>query len=152
MMKARCLANFCALTILCGFALSATAQFVGERPQVSSTAPPADKDSIGYPDAKSALEALEKKPGVKVSIKEGGWTIAEDKAVYTIWSFPPASHPAYPAVVKRIFLNENGVLRIDMKAICHAKKEECDTMMGEFQAENRRLREAAVAGKTKASP
>jgi hypothetical protein len=113
------------------------------RPVVSTTMPPQGGDGIGFKDVTSAYEALEKAPGVKISIKEGGWTIAEDRANLAVWSFAPAGHPAYPSVIKRVFLQDSGKVRIDMKAICQAKKPDCDKLIADFEDDNRMMIKAA---------
>ncbi len=69
-------------------------------PPLPEAPPEASGSTIGYPNVTSALEALHAKPGVVFS-SNGGWTIAEDEADKTLWSFPPAGDPAYPAAVKR---------------------------------------------------
>ena len=119
-----------------------------EREMRSTTMPPQGQDSIGYKDVQAAYDALEKKPGVKITVKDGGWTIIEDRANYDIWSFSPAGHPAYPAVVKRTITEVAGVIHIDMKAICQAKKPACDKLIADFEADNQRMRDAV----TKKSP
>lgn len=47
-----------------------------------------------------ALTDLRAKPGVVVRV-EGHWTIAEERKEFVMWSFAPAGHPAYPAIIKR---------------------------------------------------
>lgn len=129
----------------------ARAPVLPEKPLTSSTMPPQGRDSVGYPDVRSAFEALEKKQGVKISIQAGGWTVAEDRAAGAIWAFAPTSHPAYPSVVKRTFLTEGGAVSIDTKGICQAPKPACDKLMADFEADNRRLRES-LAVKAKGNP
>ena len=140
-----CFAAHAAQIFACVLALCATdstaqlppPQSHPARPIVSTTTPPQGKDGIGFNDVASALEALEKTPGVKISVKEGGWTIAEDRMNQAVWSFAPADHPAYPAVIKRVFLTEAGTVRIDMKAICQAKKPDCDKLLADFETDNK---------------
>jgi len=45
-------------------------------------------------------ESLAARPHV-LTRSEDGWTIFEDDANRTIWSFVPDTNPAFPAVVKR---------------------------------------------------
>jgi hypothetical protein len=52
--------------------------------------------SIGYPSVAAALADLHSRAGVKFH-EDHGWTIAEDAAHYTFWSFPPAGDPAFPS-------------------------------------------------------
>jgi hypothetical protein len=93
---------------------------------------------VGYPTVAAALEALKTKSDVSISV-QGGWTIADDKAAHAIWSFAPAGHPAYPAVVRRALVQKDGFINMDMTALCQAAKEPCDKLMEEFKALNARM-------------
>lgn len=98
-------------------------------------------DSVGYPSAAAALEALKARGDVAITT-EGGWTIADDKANRTLWSFTPADHPAHPAVVRRTVVQENGQVSIRMNALCLAKKEACDGLLEEFRRVNTALQQS----------
>jgi hypothetical protein len=71
--------------------------------------------SIGYPSVAAALGALRAKPNVRIAT-QGGWTIVDDRADKSIWSFTPAGHPAYPAAVKRSFVEKDGAIYIEISA------------------------------------
>jgi hypothetical protein len=83
----------------------------------------------------ATLAALRSKPGVSFRT-ENGWTIAEDRAAMTIWSFAPSGHPAYPSVVKRWVTQENGEANLNMDVHCEATKAPCDALVREFQKLN----------------
>jgi hypothetical protein len=54
--------------------------------------------------------------------------------------FAPASHPAHPAVVKRVVrARPGGGSDVNMSVLCEASKEACDQLVREFDAMNRRL-------------
>jgi hypothetical protein len=57
-------------------------------------AQPAQKPSsgIGYPSVATAFDAVKAKPGVRIVAQEG-WTVIEDRATMTVWSFGPAQPP-----------------------------------------------------------
>jgi len=94
--------------------------------------------SIGYPNVEAALTALHSKAGV-VFTTRNGWTIAEDAATRTIWSFPPVGNAAYPAAVKRQIVEEGGSVSIDMAVHCEAKKQACDDLVRSFEQMNARM-------------
>jgi hypothetical protein len=80
-----------------------------------------------YPSVHSALQALRARPGVVFSTKNG-WTDADDEATNSIWSFAPSNYPAYPAVVKRQFIQEGGQFSIRVTVQCGASKLACDDL------------------------
>lgn len=103
-------------------------------------------DNIGYPSAEAALDALKARPDVAVTV-ENGWTLADDKANRTLWSFTSPGHPAHPAAVRRTVVLEGGKVSIRMNALCHAKKEACDSMLDEFRRTNAALQESLAPPK-----
>lgn len=113
-----------------------------------ATAQPAAQSDIGYATVAAALQDLPTKPRVIVAVKEG-WTIVDDAANSTIWSFAPVGHAAYPAVVKRTAVERNGHIFLDMRALCEAKKAPCDALMAQFQQMNTEMQKSFAA---KAAP
>lgn len=101
----------------------------------------------GYSSARQALEALRAKPGVNISV-QAGWTIIEDRANLTIWSFTPPGHRAYPAAIERKIVQEGGNIFVKMNVLCEAPKPDCDAVVAEFQALNSRIRQE-LAPKTR---
>ena len=102
---------------------------------------PSGQSSIGYPSVAAALAALRAKPDVRIAT-QGGWTIVDDRADKSIWSFTPAGHPAHPAAVKRTIVEKNGGIYIDMKVLCQASKSECDKLVDEFKVLNEQARKS----------
>ena len=49
-------------------------------------------------DPKALLEKLKSDGETEIRI-ERGWIVASSKKLRTVWSFPPAGHPAYPSYV-----------------------------------------------------
>jgi hypothetical protein len=109
----------------------------------AAAAPP---EGIGYPSVAAALEALKARGDVAIS-EQGGWTIADDKPRHTIWSFTPPGHPAFPAAVKRMLVEENGQVAIRMNVLCQAAKQSCDALVEEFRSMNNALAQALAPPK-----
>lgn len=86
----------------------------------------------------AALAALHSKAGV-VFTNQDGWTVAEDAATQTIWSFPPPGHPAYPAAVKRQVVEQAGAVSIKMSVHCGATKKACDDLVRSFEQLNAQM-------------
>lgn len=103
--------------------------------------PEVDHSSVGFPTVDVALTTLRVKPGAEVSV-QGGWTIISDREESTLWSFIPAGHPAYPAVVKRQTHEKDGGAYISMSVLCQSTKAPCDQLVRDFNALNDRVRES----------
>ena len=103
------------------------------------------QSGIGYPTVAAALEALRASPDAKFSV-QGGWTIVDDRATGSIWSFTPPDHPAYPAAVKRTVVQRNGKAYVDMQALCQASKAACDKLIVEFRDMNEKAAQAVRRG------
>ena len=98
---------------------------------------------VGFKTVDEALAFLKTKPTVTFTVtKPDGWLIANDTSPFTVWSFTPEGHYAYPAVVKReIKQNDKGGVYIEMTALCQAEKEPCDKLIEEFQSLNNKARD-----------
>ena len=92
-----------------------------------------------YATAVAALEALRAKPGVKTSV-QSGWTVIEDAATLSLWSFPPAGHPAHPAAIQRRVEQEGSNVVMKMNVLCEAPKAACDALVADFEKLNGNVR------------
>lgn len=95
-------------------------------------------EGIGFATVKEALETLKTRNSVGAS-PQGGWTIFNDRAENTIWSFTPSNHPAHPSVVKRTVVTKNNEVGVEMSALCEAQKAACDSLMAEFTQLNNQM-------------
>lgn len=97
--------------------------------------------SIGFANVEEAFEAITQSSEAQVSV-QAGWTIAtlEQDGKYTLWSFAPKNHPAYPAAIKRQIIERDDGIYIDMKALCQSTKESCDHLIEEFKNLNDSIR------------
>jgi hypothetical protein len=95
--------------------------------------------SIGYPSVAAALADLHSKADVKFSV-QNGWTIADDRSHFTLWSFPPEGDPAYTSVVKRTAMQQGKGISMDMKVLCQSTQAACDKLVADFNALNERMR------------
>lgn len=102
-----------------------------------------ESKGVGFRTVAEALESLRATPGVGITTtKPDGWIIANDSKNNIQWSFTPAGHYAYPAVVKRVIKQSpNGNIYIEMTALCQAEKPSCDRLIDEFNALNDRIRQ-----------
>jgi hypothetical protein len=101
----------------------------------------AEASDIGYPSVEAALAGLRAKPGVKFS-QQDGWTIANDPSENALWTFTPPGHAAYPAVVKRRMITQNGQVVMDMSVMCKGSKQACDDLVRAFQDLNAKIAES----------
>jgi hypothetical protein len=108
---------------------------------IASAQPAEDprSSSIGYPSVAAALDAMRAKGGATTSI-QSGWTVIEDRATMSIWSFTPAGHAAHPAAVRRTVTQRGNDIFVDMAVLCEATKPACDQLVAEFQELNRAMR------------
>ena len=100
---------------------------------------------FGYRTVQAALSELRTKSGVQIS-DEQGWTIVDDKLEYTLWSFTPSTHPAYPAGIKQVITQDvKGDIRVIMTALCQASRGACDKLVEEFRGRTERMAEQVRA-------
>jgi hypothetical protein len=78
--------------------------------------------AIGYPSVAAALADLHSRSEVQFS-EAKGWTIAEDRAHFAIWSFAPVGDPAYPSAVKRTAMKEGSGVSMQMQVLCESTRE-----------------------------
>ncbi|MES2875693.1 MAG: hypothetical protein V4708_18350 [Bacteroidota bacterium] len=97
--------------------------------------------TIEYASPKAAYEALSKKQDVTFRKEENGWVVAYDKSASTIWSFPPATDPSFPAVIKRTILETAEGISIKMDVKCGASKEACDQLVRNFSDLNEKIKQ-----------
>ena len=130
-----------ALAILAASLLVAAAPPVGDGAHAQPAPRPgaSGRNQLGYESPAQAMAALRAKPGV-VFTEQRGWTVAEDRADYAVWSFVPSGHPAHPAVVRRRVVERDGAMFVDMQVLCTAKRPACDALLQEFQDLNRAMR------------
>lgn len=114
--------------------------------QAASATAPTGESVISYPTVQEALDALKAKPNVRIeTTKPDAWTIVSEPGDVQ-WSFTPASHYAYPAVVRRAIKQDaQGNLSIEMTSLCQASKPSCDQLIEEFVALNERTRQKVKA-------
>ena len=99
--------------------------------------------SIGYPSVAEALADLHSRADVKFSV-QNGWTIVEDRANFTLWSFTPEGDPAYPSAVKRTAVPAGAGVNMDMKVLCQSTQAACDKLVADFNALNDRVRDSLI--------
>ncbi len=101
------------------------------------------KFDIGYKTVDEAFQAIKDSNTIEMNVNQDGWLFGTDKSVkdqYTIWTFTPESHPAYPTVIKRIFVTQNDETTVHMDIICQTiDKDSCNTLIQTFKKLNTSL-------------
>jgi len=113
---------------------------------------------IQFASVAEALAALEGKDGNGTIVTHSdGWVIVNEPSAAAQWSFTPAGHYAYPAVVRRVVQRgPNGAVSVETSSICEAAQEPCARLLAEFEALNDRVTQAIKArsrqGSSQAQP
>ena len=139
--------------LACVLALAATAARVSAQDDTRVEWFPT---TVDYISAAEAREGVRNNPDARFETQDG-WTIARDTARRTVWAFVPKDDPAYPAVVRRIVVERNSQVRVDMHVLCDADKAICDDLRRQFRELNediarlmqQRRRAAASAASTR---
>jgi hypothetical protein len=121
----KCSARFKALAFLLAAPVVSWSQTVGSLPE-------APNSTIGYETVAAALKAVQEKPDTEQRT-ENGWLIVIDNAAWTIWSFAPKGHPAYPTAVRRTAVGAKVGSTVETKILCESDKVSCDTVVLQFQ-------------------
>lgn len=116
--------------VVCAFLAACASSHSGEQTSV-----------VGYSSVAEARLAVVKQPGA-TSLEERGWLIVVDPDHYTLWTFTPPGHEAYPAVVKRVITPEKDGVYVHMTALCQAEKPACDRLFDRFKRINEKARRA----------
>jgi hypothetical protein len=109
--------------------------------EVPKELPAGAPSPVGYATVSAALRDLQSRKDVEINVT-GGWTIINDPVNNIIWSFAPASHPAYPSVVKRTLIQTTGGISLNMAVLCEAATLACENLVKEFQALNERAKQS----------
>jgi hypothetical protein len=110
---------------------------------------------LGFSSVAEALKALEARDGNGTIVTHAdGWTTINEPAAAAQWSFVPASHAAYPAVVRRIIRRgPNGAVSVETGSLCEAAADKCSGLLAEFETMNVRITQAVKArGRQPTSP
>ncbi len=113
----------------------------------AQAAPPgAPVAPIAYASVAAALQDLKARDGQGTVVTQAdGWTVVNEPPAAQ-WSFAPAGHAAYPAVVRRVIRRApGGVVSVDTQSLCEAPQTACDALLAEFAAMNERIVQAARA-------
>jgi hypothetical protein len=100
------------------------------------------QSSIEYGSVAEASTALRAKPGVVFELQNGWLIVNEGKDV--TWSFPPRGHDAYPAVAKRVLVEDaDGRFRVLTSIKCEASKDACDRLAKSYEELDKAMLKAA---------
>ncbi|MBQ0958572.1 hypothetical protein KAK06_06330 [Ideonella sp. 4Y11] len=99
---------------------------------------------INYPSVAAALKDLESRDGKDTVVTHGdGWTTVNEPAAAAQWSFPPAGHAAYPAVLRRTMVRgADGQVQVRTDHLCESPAAACQALLAEFAQLNERIEQA----------
>jgi hypothetical protein len=99
---------------------------------------PEQPGGVEYPSVAAALADLKTRDDVSIEVLQG-WIIVREADGLTNWSFPPADHPAYPAVAKRVLYRDQEGWHLKMDVLCEAEPAACAQFASYFEAINEPL-------------
>ncbi len=101
---------------------------------LSGGARAAEPAPIGYATVAAVREALRGDPTATFQ-EQQGWTVvaSREHGQAVEWFFTPEGHPAYPAVIKRTVVEQDGTGLIDMTALCQTAQQACDLLLEDFR-------------------
>jgi len=101
-----------------------------------------------YQTVAEALSGLKARDGNGTIVTDGGdgWVIVNEPMASTQWTFTPAGHAAYPAVVRRVIRRgANRAVSVDVATLCEAPAAACAELVKTFEGMNERITQAAGA-------
>lgn len=88
---------------------------------------------VGYRSVTKAYAELTKKSSAKIDV-ERGWTIVLEDEGKRQWLFVPTGHAAYPAVIRRDTVMQDGVATLETRLMCQSTKTACDALFEAIEA------------------
>ncbi|MBK7617544.1 MAG: hypothetical protein KA375_16545 [Vitreoscilla sp.] len=128
-------------------ALCAVAASVGAQAPAAPAAPAAAEPiPMPYKTVAEALAGLKARDGNGTIVTDGGdgWVIINEPMASAQWTFTPAGHAAYPAVVRRVIRRgANRAVSVDVATVCEAPAAACAELVKTFESLNERITQAA---------
>lgn len=108
---------------------------------------PAQKEpppGISYGSVAAALKDLQSRDGQDTVVSRGdGWITINEPMASAQWSFPPGSHPAHPAVLRRTMQRgTDGQVHVRTDHLCEGPAAACQALLAEFALLNERIEQA----------
>jgi hypothetical protein len=128
------------LTLIAAFCGTVLAQ---TPPPATPAAPPAPPP-LGYRTVAEALAGLKARDGNGTVVTTADeWVTINEPLASAQWSFPPSTHAAYPALIRRTALRGgDGKISIATSTLCEGPAEACKALLLEFEAMNDRITQA----------
>jgi len=106
-----------------------------------------EPSGIGYETVEQVFDAMEANQDA-TRTDYGGWIVynIDNNGSYTLWSITPEDHPANPTAIRRDVVSKDGVVSIQMQALCQAEKPECDKLIEEFKEVNAGIKQRMESG------
>jgi len=110
---------------------------------------------IAFTTVAEALAALRARDGNGTIVTQAdGWVTVNEPLANAQWSFTPAEHEAYPAVVRRVILRgADRSASVGLASLCEAPAAACGRLRQQFEAMNDRIIQAVRArGRSASTP
>lgn len=107
-----------------------------------------EPSALPYTSVAQALAGLKARDGDGTIVTDGGdgWVIVNEPMASAQWSFTPAGHAAYPAVVRRVIKRgPNRAVSVDVATLCEAPAAACAELLKSFEGMNGRITQAVGA-------
>ena len=103
-----------------------------------------DRGDIPQTNVAAVLESLRADPSAQFG-QQRGWTVvaSSERGLPVQWFFTPEGHPAHPAVVKRTALEQDGVGKIELAALCEVEQAVCAELLDDFRQQHELAQAAA---------
>lgn len=137
-----------ARTAFLAFSLCAVTVGAGAQAPAAPAVPAAEPNPMPYKSVAEALAGLKARDGNGTIVTDGGdgWVIVNEPMASAQWTFTPAGHAAYPAVVRRVIRRgANRAVSVDVATVCEAPAGACAELVKTFEGMNERITQAAGA-------
>jgi hypothetical protein len=106
----------------------------------------ADDAVLDYPNVAAVLDELRADSAAQFE-SQAGWTVvaSSERGNPVLWSFTRDGHPAHPAVVKRMALDQEGLGFVQLATLCEAPEAECFRLLDGFRQIDQRIAESNLA-------
>lgn len=133
--------------IVLAFALGVCAPQAFAQAAVNARIPEAGVQAIPYGSVAQALSALAGMDGNGTVVTHtDGWVVINEPLASAQWSFTPAAHAAYPAVVRRtVRRSADGAVAVETASLCEAGDAACANLLREFANLNDRITQSVRA-------
>jgi hypothetical protein len=133
--------------IVLAFALGVCALQAFAQAAANARIPETGAEAIPFGSVAQALATLAGMDGNGTVVTHAnGWVVINEPLASAQWSFTPAAHAAYPAVVRRtVRRSADGAVAVETASLCEAGEAACISLLREFANLNDRITQSVRA-------